>query len=233
MKLLPPLHFEIRYQPERCRQAGTYVVRVGPFSYYGSSQKIGSRVSFHRLELERGNHPNARLQAAWNLHHSFELFILDELERKEGEPEADFIQRLRLREQWLLDAWFGTEFCVNLSGDARFNSRISDILREKWQDPEFRAEQVRVMQAGRPEVVAQETREKMAEKKRGKGNPNSRTCIVKFNGETLKFDCATDAARHFGVSQQVVHGWLNGSTPGTRKETAHLKGLTAAYKTSY
>jgi hypothetical protein len=75
--------------------------------YVGSTTCFGSRNSDHRVRLERGEHPNKRLQAAYNAGQSYEFIVLTEIPRKEDDSDKDHTARLKLNEQWLLDAHQG------------------------------------------------------------------------------------------------------------------------------
>ena len=130
------------YRPALYHCAGTYRVNVGPMFYVGSTTCFGSRNSDHRVRLERCEHPNKRLQVAYNASQSYEFIVLTEIPRKEDDSDKDHAARLKLNEQWLIDAHQGDPLLTNGSTSSTHNSTIGDWLKEKWQDPEFREKQI-------------------------------------------------------------------------------------------
>lgn len=145
--------------------------------------------------------------------------ILKEMPRKPAESDHDYHARLR--------TW------SHIRGGTVPDA--GDGLRRKWQGPEWRAAQVARKKERRGDLVSAETRAKMASAKRGDRNPNARGCRISFGGTVLDFTTATDAARHYGVSQQTMDLWLRKVVPwpgtGKRKPRsgAHLIGMTGAY----
>lgn len=220
------------YRPMDFHTPGTYRINVGPFFYIGSSYHIGSRVSEHRCNLEAGTHPNQALQSAWGEHGQFEAFILMIIPRKDHDMDKDHCDRLRFHEELLLRDLHGTEGCCNTSSTAYYNSTVGDNLKARWEDPEYRAKMIEVLKNRR---FSDESKRKMAEAKRGKRNPNARACIVTFGGERKRFESATQAAAHYGVTQQAMEGWLSGKngwpTAGgkTRQQNRRLAGMTGKY----
>lgn len=219
------------YSPDRFFQSGTYRVNVGPVFYLGSTTKFGSRNSDHRVRLERGEHPNKRLQAAYDEHQSFEFIILTLIPRKDHDADKDHIERLKFNEQNLLDAHKGDPNLANASESSRHNSTIGDYMKAKWQNPEFRESQIRKMKARKGDAISPETRAKMAEAKRGKNNAKAIPCVIHFQGQIHKFDCVSDAAKHFKATQQAMDMWLKGIMPwpgtGPRKpKRPDLVGMT-------
>lgn len=224
---------ETPYTPMMHHTPGIYRVRCGGFFLVGSTQRLGSRHSFHRLALERGEHPNAGLQTAWNETRSFEFSMLLEVPKKIDDSRVDHIRRLKFHEQRFLDSLFGTVGCVNLSSDSGFSTPIGSWMKEKWQDPDFRAGRLEKLAASRG-PVSEDTRRKMSEAKKGKRNAKSRRCQFTFAGEALRFDSVREAAAHFDVPPQVMDLWLRGSVkwPGTGRrglKYGRLNGLTGRY----
>lgn len=220
------------YQPNLCKCAGTYRIQVGQFFYIGSTATLGHRISDHRTRLAKGEHRNPALQAAWDQIHEFSAFLLKEVPRKRHDTDGDHNARLRFHEEMLLRKLHGTEGCCNRSSTAYYNSDVGGNLRAKWQDPEYRAKMLEVL---RTRKFSDESRAKMAEAKRGKNNPKSRPCSITFNGEALRFESASEAAKHYGVSQQAMKQWLDGAsswpTDGgkTRPQNRRLAGMTGEY----
>ena len=227
------------YQPNMNSLAGTYRIEVGPAFYLGSTTALGSRVSQHRADLEAGTHPNATLQAAYDKHGTFAAYLLKEVPRKRDDTDKDHRKRLQFHEQALLDALFFKKNCANTSQNSGFNSTLSDTMKARWQDPEYRETRLRSLRAARidnPREVSPETRERLAAAKQGARNPNARPCTLSLAGETFHFDTGAEAAAHFGTTQQAMDAWLKGHSPwpgtGARKprpQNAHLVGLTGGY----
>ena len=222
------------YRPALFHSAGTYRVNVGPVFYLGSTTSFGSRNSDHRNRLEKGEHPNKRLQAAFNEHQSYEFTILTEIPRKHDDSDKDHSARLKLNEQWLLNTHNGDANLANGSSSATHNSTIGDWLKEKWQAPEFRSSQLTRLKARHGDAVSKETRLKMSNAKKGAKNAKSRPCSINFNGETKRFESSLAAADHYGATQQAMDQWLKGKIPwpgtGPRKpKRTDLIGMTGAF----
>lgn len=221
------------YHPGLCNLSGTYRVNVGSLFYVGSTTNYGKRHSQHKCDLEAGTHPNKRLQDEFNATRHFEFIALTEIQRKTDDSDKDHTERLKLHEQWLLDAHKGDPNFANGSESSRHNTTIGDYMKAKWQDPQFRQAQILRMKSRRGFAVPAHTREKMSKAKRGKNNINSRPCVIHFQGQSHHFECVTDAAKHFGTTQQAMDQWMRGITPwpgsGKRKPkpcNAHLSGMT-------
>ena len=226
------------YPPEFCRRAGTYCLSVGGHHYYGSTAHLGSRRSDHRAKLRRGEHPNKAMQAAFDAAPEALLFtVIAVMPERHGLGSKELRVALRKAEQVLLDASESEGKRLNSSSSATHNSNISETLKTKWADPTFRESQMAAVRSRKGVPVTQETRKKMSEAKKGHKNHNARACVVEFDGITHHFGCVVDAARHFGVKQQVMDGWLRGlfAFPGSgtrkpRSSTQHLSGMTGYYE---
>lgn len=205
---------------------GVYKLIVGGVFYLGSSASIENRVQEHRWMLQKGTHPNGPLQLEYDLYESSEFEIL---KLTKGD--------LKAAEQRFLNKHFGKGRCANLSSSSRYNSRIGEVMREKWRDPEYRAA-MRLKMAARAPATA-ETREKMRVQKTGANNARARRVRLHWEGDTWEFPTATDAAKHLGVPQQVIDLWLRGKVAwpggGRRPHNAAAKqwiGLTGEYADS-
>jgi len=103
---------------------------------------------------------------------------------------------------------------ANVSMNTRGPEARPDMIK-RWQDPEFRA---KMKEARRRYSPTPETREKMANQKRGAKNVKSRAIIAtSITGELHRFDSTSTAAIFFNVSQQVMQQLMAGkiSWPGT------------------
>lgn len=226
------------YRPELCHRAGTYCLSVNGNHYYGSSTRLGARRSDHRARLRRGEHPNKAMQAAFDAApDGLQFTVLSITQEVYPANTKATKELLREAEQKLLDAAKDAGGLLNASSSATYNSNISETLKEKWAtDTQYRERQLAAAQRRRGKPVSRETRNRMSDAKKGRKNPNARACVVQFEGKTHRFDCVTDAARHFGVKQQIMDGWMRGLFPfpgsgirNPRRSNRHLIGMTGRY----
>lgn len=227
----------IAYTTEMWGTSGTYRLEVGELFYIGSTKDLGRRLSDHTSDLRGGRHWIKELQAAFDAGGEVRMFLIQEYPEKPNDKGSDHRKRLRMHEQRLLDPLFGTAGCVNKSSSSGYNATISEVMRAKWADPEWRANTgSKIANAQRGRVTSTETRAKMAEAKRGSKNVNARAVVMWFKGERFRFATVTEAAAHFGVSQQLMHQWLGwkirwpgeGRTP--RLPYRHLIGLRGCFE---
>lgn len=228
------------YNPSFCRLSGTYRINIGPKFYIGGTKSLGARNSDHTLKLRAGEHPNRKLQAAFDEFETYEFVVLTSIPERAWDRGHDHRERIKFQEQLLLDAHFEDPDCCNGSSSSRHNSTISAVLKERWADPEFRAlsvDRIRRGVAARGPASA-ETRAKMSESKLGWRAPRGRACEITLPGNLpAVFPNAAEAARALGVTQQLLQNWLVGSAPwpgmGTTKlkSSAHLVGLRGRYLT--
>jgi hypothetical protein len=214
--------------------AGSYIIYCGDHFYLGSSCNIAARRSDHRLRLRRKEHHNEELQRAFDSTGRFEFQILQTLVY-DPEIHTDlrgFTLAVRALEQVELDKRFNEDLCCNTSITAIGATNPRPDLAAKWENPEFRARMLELAKR----IPGEETRRKMSEAKRGGRNYCARAVWTELRGERFGFPSTSDAARHFGVKQQVMHGWMSGlflwpGSPGSRevRRTAHLRGLIGGY----
>ena len=86
-------------------RAGIYKITIGRWFYWGSTNNFCRRKKEHLSLLRTGKHRNSILQNAYNKHNLFEFEIIANVEQQE----------LAEWEQELIDVWFGSENCANLS----------------------------------------------------------------------------------------------------------------------
>lgn len=214
--------------------AGVYQINIGPFFYIGSSKNMKCRACNHFSDLKHGRHRNHRTQAAFATHGNATWKILHPVPFEWGETETSLKAKLFVAEQSFISAHHGTEHCLNISSTSIGTTCPRPDVAARWNDPNFRAKAA----ANKDRVPTNETRAKMTKAKLGGRNPKAREVTLSFEGSDLSFDCASAAARHFGVSQQVMEGWLAGRFPwpgdGIRVSRAalHLVGLRGAYAQS-
>lgn len=202
---------------------GTYRLHVGDSFLLGSTLDLRAAHADHRDLLRKGDHPVPDLQVAWWAmgDDGLRFEVVEVLPRKPGEDDGGLRRRLRLHEQWLLDAEFGKAGCVNRSCESGYNGGTGETMRAKWADPSFRERQVRAMQGARCGVSA-ETREKMSKAKRGGRNARARACVLRWQEKEHHFETVTEAARWLGVKQQVLDLWIRGKVawPGTGRRAS-------------
>lgn len=225
---------------------GTYRLHCGGASFYiGSTFDIAKRWIDHRWRLRKGEHPVPKLQAAYwaemvereegDDDEVLRMEVVEVIDRKPYEEDEKLRKRLRLHEQWLLDAEFGSEGCCNRSRESGYNYDNSQILRGLWRDPEFRARQVKRLRARKGDAVTAETREKMSVAKRGRRNYKAKPCWLDHGGKRVRFDTVTEAAEWAGVKQQVMDLWMRGKVPwpGSGKRASRypeLEGMRGGFE---
>ena len=226
----------VRYRPELCSTTGVYRLQVGDYFYIGSGATVGTRRSEHLQALRAGTHRSSKLQAAWDLFEDAEFTILQEVRPRDWAKGDDGRDRARFLEHEEIQKHFGTEFCCNQSSSAYGNTGLGDYMRAKWQDEEYRAKTIERLKARRGLEVSPECRAKMAEAKRGDRNAKSRACRLWRGEDTWEFVTGSEAANHFGVSQQTMHLWLSGQAawPGVGRlprnpQARTLIGLRGEY----
>jgi hypothetical protein len=226
-----------KYTPTAFGDSGVYKIQIGPTFYIGSCNQFGKRLAGHKSDLAAGTHPNKKLQGAWDDHQQIECFILQNVPRKaqDVESDKDHLTRLKFHEQLALDAEFNHPDCANESNNSRYNSTAADHMRAKWNDPAWReSTSAKIRDAARNRQISDDTRQKMAEAKRGGKNHKSRPCVIHHGGKSIRFDCTSEAARHFNATQQAMDAWLKGAIPwpgtGPRKpKRADLIGMTGEF----
>lgn len=196
--------------------AGTYIVKCGSTAYIGSSSNLVQRKSAHKRDLERGIHQNPNLQAAFNKCRQFSFIPHQFIAKVDCQNELRTI--LRNAEQSLLDECIASNLwdIANVSKNAFGPDQRPDLV-ERWKDPEFR-EKMTNLRRGR--VTTDDTKRKMSLAKQGAKNYNSKQVVVTNpDGSETTYDTTTDAAKFFGISQQLMHLMLVGksSWPGTGK----------------
>jgi hypothetical protein len=226
----------VEYRPCFFHTTGVYRLQVGGYFYIGSSIAVGARRSEHVLALKRKEHRIPKLQAAWDSGAPMKFIIVQETRPKSWDKKDDGRARARLLEDQEIKKHFGSEYCCNLSDSAYCNSEIGEAARRKWMDPEYRSRQIARIRESRKIPISDECRRKMALAKTGARNVKSRSCTLTYNGKVMNFVTGTEAAKHFGVSQQIMHLWLTGqckwSGVGRTPKSIHARsliGLRGAY----
>lgn len=213
--------------------AGTYMLRVGPFFYIGSSGNFRKRKYQHCGDLKKEVHHNQSIQSAYTLGSEIEFIALEYIHRAEDETVGDYSTRLRNAEQKLLDRYAKDPHLCNKSTNA-FGPDNSDFMKSRWADPEYRkAMLARIQECRGP--VTEETRRLMSESKKGSRNPNSRKVIVTDpDGIEMEFDSVTAAAGFFKVTQQLMALWMSGGVKWpARNKGRSIYRWVAAYQARF
>lgn len=213
--------------------AGAYRIVIGDVFYIGSSKDLRRRRFDHQWRLRSGNHPVKKLRDAYKVHGDFRWVVTDYLQREEGESDDSLRTRLRALEQKRLTESANHEGLANVSLNSRGPEMREDV-KQRWQDPEFRAYMARLHKERLSKGISPETRERMAVSKRGARNHNARAVEVTTpEGETLRFGCASDAAKFFGVKQQVFDLWIRGVVPWPSWRSREKYRWIGAYSARY
>lgn len=206
------------------KRSGAYKLEVGDVFITGHSTDVDYCRVRHVTLLRRGEHPNARLQAAWN--GSASSTVLRHVDPLETDTEKSFLRRLAAAERELIDCWADSP---RFAGSAGAGKRVD--VRARWRDPAFRK---RMLEKMKP--VGADTRAKMSGAKKGSLNPRSRPVRVTWpDGRVEVFPSCTEAGADLGVSQQLVHLWASGKAaqPGSGVRACrkpHLAGVVVGYE---
>ena len=213
--------------------SATYMVRVGPFFYIGSTANLRQRRHAHRWMLKAGIHSNINLQAAYDKHQTCDVMPLEFFHHPIGRAEGEHRRILRTAEQKLLDEHASSPHLCNISMNAFGPDSRPDII-ERFKDPQYRA-RMREIAPRRPPPTA-EARSNMAAAKRGARNHKAREVMVTNpDGTKQRFPCVAEAAQFFQTSPQCMEQWLKGQTawPGTGKRTLKKNQWIAPYRARF
>lgn len=213
--------------------SGVYRIIVGKLFYVGSSSKFISRQRDHFWRLRKGTHPVETLQKEYDKLGDVIFEPLEYMYRGKDESDTEFRDRLRAAEQKKIDELFADPLwdglIVNRSRNAR-GPDCSELMRKKWQEPEFREKMMSFLNARKGVPISDETRKRMSNAKRGANSPVAMPMEVYIPcpghgigpSMHLKFETITDMAKYLNVSQQAATAWVNkGAKPTFR---TFLKG---------
>lgn len=160
---------------------GIYCIEnaVNHKKYVGQSKNIKERWNCHRKTLERGTHPNAHLQRAWDKYgkENFSFYVLELCDVESlTEREMYYIKQLNA---------FEKGYNLTLGGDGTRGFSHSDEYKQKMHD----------LYVGR--TFSDETRRKMSEAKKGVAPimTEARKKGVKITAEKLKGRIFTEEHR--------------------------------------
>ena len=89
--------------------SGLYQINIGDYFYFGQAQDLKKRKSQHLSRLKKGTHNNPLMQNVYNKYQKFDF----------QEVLHCSVDDLDQQEQRLLDAFWGTEGCMNIAKDAK------------------------------------------------------------------------------------------------------------------
>jgi len=93
--------------------SGLYQINIGDYFYFGQAQEFKRRKYEHLNHLKKGTHVNTIMQNVYDKYREFDF----------KEVLHCSIDELNDQEQRLLDAFWGTEGCMNLAKDAEAPAR--------------------------------------------------------------------------------------------------------------
>lgn len=199
--------------------SGIYQINIGDYFYFGQSVDLKKRKREHRRALEQGKHPNPKMQHVYNKYQDFQWLEVSHCSHTELDGQ----------EQRLLDAFWGTEGCMNLARDARAPRRgikVSEETREKMRKSQREAGKLR-----RGKKHSEETLEKLreaAKRRRGKklraehrrkiSEARDPTVYHFVNKKTKReIHCtAYELSKRFRVPGPHIRNLVNGRTRCTR-----------------
>lgn len=141
-------------------------------TYFGSGI-LRRRFNTHKSQLKNGNHPNPKLQSAYNKNSNF-VFIglpIEGDDKKEVRATAFALEQMDISEN------IDNPLMLNIAKDVEANYRdlthtpearavMSSKLKEKWQDPQFREKTVTAQNEGKANVSEEDKlahRQKLSE----------------------------------------------------------------------
>jgi group I intron endonuclease len=169
--------------------------------YIGSSRNIVKRWNSHKNKLRRNEHKNLYLQASYNKY-GFNVFTFEILEEFTAEVTREF---LISKEQELFDAISDEEWRENVYNMKKVANntettdeirlRISQGVRAKWLDPQFREHMKQFSRKG--QKMSEESKKKMSESRKG----------VKKSPESIEKRSATRRGKK--ASEEMVKNFTN------------------------
>jgi hypothetical protein len=186
---------------------GTYMLKVGDLFYVGSSLNLKKRKQDHFWNLKNGTHHVKRLQNHYNKIQLASFVVIHEINVSIEKCDKCMIrQAIQKLEQSLIDMYYGDHNFCNTSKNAK--GPDSEIAKKRWKNESYRK---KVTDKLKSRIFTKESRQKMSESKKGIRNPKSRKVIVENpDGTQTTYNTVTDAAKFFGVSQQLMDQWLKG-----------------------
>ena len=151
--------------------------------YVGSTKNTYRRFHHHKSRCKIGTHRNNKLQTAWRTFGEPDLQVLNYYASKEEALEA---------EQELLNEYFGTDECLNLSSSSKtfWDTETHKANMSKPKSAEHKAK-LSAIHKGKPKSPEHKEKISLA---------NSKSITI----GALTFPSITEASKHFQVSQQAI-----------------------------
>lgn len=176
---------------------GLYKILIGPKFYYGSSKDLYNRAYQHIPELRHNKHKNPYMQNAYNKYKEvkFEVIAICEIEQRR-ELEHKLLQNVK-----------SNTHCMNLTyrtegpSDVRWSKEARKNMSKKMKGNTNGR-----FGKGVKRTMSPEAREK--QKSAVIARQNKPVVITKPNGETMKFESRTIAAKYFAVPVRTLTNWI-------------------------
>ena len=106
--------------------SGLYQINIGDYFYFGQTKDLKRRKRVHLNNLKKGNHHNEFMQNVYNKYREFDF----------QEVLHCSVDELNDQEQRLLDAFWGTEGCMNICPIANSSKgrKLSDEHKRKLSE---------------------------------------------------------------------------------------------------
>lgn len=113
-------------------------------TYIGSSKNVSNRLSMHIEDLQGGKHHNTKLQNVFNKYglQVFEFYLIEYVSNEMSKLELRKLEKRYMDDhvtsfgrEWLLNETMSTE---NAMDDPEVVARWKLIMKELWEDPDFR-----------------------------------------------------------------------------------------------
>ena len=185
--------------------SGLYQISIGDYFYFGQSQDLKTRKSQHLHHLKKGTHRNPLMQNVYSKYQEFDF----------KEVLHCPVEELNQQEQRLLDSFWGTEGCMNISKCAEAPQRglkrseeskkkMSEAHKGKHHSEETKR---KLSEAHKGKKKSEEHKRKLSESRQG---DTKHTFIHDEHGEvtTTQFDLRTKYNLDQSNTSKVIKGKL-------------------------
>ncbi len=190
---------------------GIYQISIGSNFYFGQAQDLRAREAEHRRHLAQGRHGNPYMQHAYYVHGDLDFQVVLEC-------SADEVDRY---EQELIDAFHGTEGCMNIAPvvatragavlDNSTKAKISASLKSHFSTEEGQSQRRSLSE--RAKVDGRASKMHAATRKAAR--------VTLTDGTELTFPSHAAGAEHFGVTRGAFSHWISGyNRPAARHRIA-------------
>jgi group I intron endonuclease len=188
--------------------SGIYQINIGDYFYFGQSVDLKKRKRTHLAALEQGKHPNPHMQRVYNKYPDFQW------------QEVSYCSPTELdeQEQRLLDAFWGTEGCMNIARDARAPRRGIKHSEETLKKLRGRKHSEETMEKIREAAKRRRGKKFSAEHRRKLSEAKDPTVYHFVNKKTKReIHCTCyELSKRFRVPGTHIRNLVNGRTRCTR-----------------